>query len=523
MATTSYIPKASWNNFHQNGPFPLEQMVKIKPDQNLPGEIQRINDAAVELRRILQLCLDEGKRLRALGSAWSMSNIAHQKHRMLDNSFLNVKLPIVQADLHAGTACLAENLYYFQCGNIVKEISNYLKLRRKSLKTCGASNGQTIAGAISTGVHGSAIDVGSMQDYVVGLNLIVGPNPEDVLYLERESRPALSDAFATSINAKPIRNDKMFNAALVGLGAFGMIHGVVVEVEPVFLLRRYIKSITKDDAMFIANSLNFEDAAFQIQEEAAAGRPNRRPWHFKFFINPYKRGDIVTEYIFKEPFRAYTNPRGIIKTSMYRDLPTLLTKLVQLCPNIVPGLVNLLGNGVFGRVDSMSEGTLGEIFWDTSLDFGSLAGSFGVDKTHSGRALEILTKLMNDSGPIPGVLAMRFVKGSDATLAFTKFPTTCVIEVDCVQWQPNGRLIGFYDFMEKVIAKFKSESIPFTLHWGKNAPWGMPGLVKLMYGAKADEWMAMRNALLSPKMADVFTNDFLEATGLANPPLPPMP
>jgi len=46
--------------------------------------------------------------------------------------------------------------------------------KKLSLKTCGASNGQTIVGAMATGAHGSTIDIGGVQDYVVGLHIIAG-------------------------------------------------------------------------------------------------------------------------------------------------------------------------------------------------------------------------------------------------------------------------------------------------------------------------------------------------------------
>jgi len=74
----------------------------------------------------------------------------------------------------------------------------------------------------------------------VGLNLIVGPNPNDIVYLEPHSKPALNGTFHNKIEARIVRNDDLFNAALVGLGSFGFIHGVVIEAEDRYLLSRYI-------------------------------------------------------------------------------------------------------------------------------------------------------------------------------------------------------------------------------------------------------------------------------------------
>ena len=54
----------------------------------------------------------------------------------------------------------------------------------------GASNGQTIVGAMSTGAHGSSFDVGAVQDYIIGMHLIVGPNRH--IWLERKSAPVVA-------------------------------------------------------------------------------------------------------------------------------------------------------------------------------------------------------------------------------------------------------------------------------------------------------------------------------------------
>src|SRR5690606_6994376 len=144
-----------------------------------------------------------------------------------------------EIDMHSNSAFNKEDLFFFECGNKIKEVSEFVRRGGKSLKTCGASNGQTIAGALATGVHGSALDVGAVQDFVVGINLIIGPDPDDIIYLERESEPALNDLFASNINARVIRDDELFNAAVVGLGSFGFIHGIVVETENLYLLNRY--------------------------------------------------------------------------------------------------------------------------------------------------------------------------------------------------------------------------------------------------------------------------------------------
>lgn len=515
MATTKTEPIGTWDTFHKNGPFHLTKLhtTRLEGPGNLPGILNRYNDAAAEIQRLIGQAAALGQGFRAYGSAWSLSDIPHHPDNMHYNGFMNLKLAIRPENLHAETAFSAPNLFFFQCGNRIKEISEYLYDHGKSLKTTGASNGQTIAGAISTGVHGSAIDVGAVQDYVVGLNLVIGPNPEDVVYLERASAPALNDAFAAGINARIIRDDALFNAALVGLGAFGFIHGVALEAEDVFLLKRYVKKIPKAAALDLALHLDDPARPFEI---AGIEEDGRRPFHYKIFLNPYSdEEEYVVEAMYKKPYQPdYTNPIPFIRTAVYRDLIVLFAKVIERFPKTIPKLVKLLQGQVLPEVDAELEGPLKDIFWDAPNLGAVFAVSVGISHKDAARASELLVQLARDEGPVPGIYAMRFVKASGATLACTRFPFTCMLEMDGVQWKKSRKIMGPEKFYRRILEVLKANDIPFTLHWGKNAAWDFPNLAAHMYGPDAQTWMAQRSTLLSPAMAQVFSNPFLRRVGL---------
>ena len=506
--TTHHITQ--WDNYHFNGPWNTSMLLAIDTDRTIVSLLSRFNDAAKTIQAQIQACIDNHQRLRAFGSSWSLSNIAHQKDRMLFNRSLDIKKEISNGQLHPQTAYQAENLFLFQCGVNIKEITEYLFKKGKSLKACGASNGQTIAGAISTGVHGAAIDGGSIQDCVVGLQLITGPGAGDIIYLERSSRPALNDGFAASINARVFRDDALFNAAVVSLGSFGIIHAVVMEAEDLYLLKRYVKKISKADAMQIATTMDFDAARFRISNEVADGKVTR-PYHFKLYINPYNSAeDFVTEIIYKKPYSSnYPNPVPFIQKAIFKDIPTWVADFAAKHKRIIPLILTALKKEAFPTVDDDIQGTLGEIFWDTAQSSKAFGCGFGINHTDAEKALDLFIDLMNSKGPIPGILSMRFVKGSPATLAFTRFPTTCVLEVDGIPWEANSHMIGLDDFLSEVIKSFTSAGIAFTLHWGKNGPWAFPNLIDIMYGDADDQWKNMRSTLLSKSMADLFSNDFL--------------
>ncbi|MCX6218291.1 FAD-binding protein [Spirosoma sp.] len=514
--TTHHV--TDWNNYHFNGPYPTKCLFDIDTNRTIVSLIDRYTDSASSIQGLISDSLANNERFRAYGSAWSLSNVAHQRDRMLFNANLNIRLEIKDSQLHPSTTYQSENLFLFQCGNTIKEISEFLQKKGKSLKTCGASNGQTIAGAISTGVHGSSIDVGSVQDCVVGLQLIIGPNANDRVYIERESRPALSDEFARRIQSRVIRSDDLFNAALVSLGAFGVIHGVVLEAEDLYLLKRYVKKISKADALQIAATMDFANARFKLPDEVLPDGTVNRPFHYKLYINPYNASeDFVTEIIYKKPYRTgYPNPVPFVQNAIFKDIPTWVSAFAAKHKRIIPRILDALKSEAFPKVDDTIEGTLGEIFWDTSQSSAAFGCGFGIDIADSPKALDLFIDLMNDKGPIPGILSMRFVKASEATLGFTRFPTTCILEVDGVPWKGNQNMISLDDFLTDVIKTFKDSGIAFTLHWGKNAPWSFPNLIDLMYGNADDKWKDMRSILLSKEIAHLFSNDFLSTVNLAD-------
>lgn len=518
MANTRSKQLHSWDTLHKNGPFPLKTLYEttLEGERVMPDKIARYNDVAKEIQRLLNDSLNANEGFRAYGSAWSMNNIASHSDRMHFNAAMNIALPIHDNNCHAATNYDATNLFLFECGNTIKEISETLVAHGKSLKTSGASNGQTIAGCISTGVHGSGLDVGAIQDYVVGMNLIIGPLPEDIVYIEPASKPALNDAFISTLNARVIRDDALFYAALVSLGSFGFIHGVVIEAEPLFLINRYVKKISKTLAFTLANTMDFETTGFTIPNETDANGKALRPYHYKIFVNQYNDDpECVVEVMYKKPYKeVYPDPFPTIKASIYRDLIYLFVKMAEHFPKSIPWLVKRLKTTILPAVNEETTGMLKEIFWDAPYQGPAFACAFGIHYKDSEKAMDVLGEMTRNEGPIPGIFALRFVKQTKATIGFTKFPITCMIEIDGVLWKATNSIMSLEAYAKRMIEVLQANNIPFTIHWGKNSNWSFPDLVPHMYGSNATAWKAEREKLLRPEMRALFSNNFLKTVGL---------
>ena len=152
----------------------------MRPGHKSPFETY--NDATKELQGIIKTCLQDGKRLRAHGSLWSLSTAAVTDGRLIDTTTLRVASSTGGPDVPAYAGDVAK-LRFVECGNTVSALNNYLFAAGLSIKASGSNNGQTIAGALSTGTHGGAYKFGAISEMVVGLHLITGPNKH--VYLER--------------------------------------------------------------------------------------------------------------------------------------------------------------------------------------------------------------------------------------------------------------------------------------------------------------------------------------------------
>jgi hypothetical protein len=125
-------------------------------------------------------------------------------------------------------------------------------------------------------------------------------------------------------------------------------------------------------------------------------------------------------------------------------------------------------------------------------------------------ALAAILDLHRHGGPIPVALGLRFVKGSSATLGFTRWPRTCILEVDGIDCRRTDR------FLATVRREIESRDIPHAYHWGKMHVLTRDS-VRLSYGDGAvDAWIAARERILpTPALRARFSNEVLVAAGLA--------
>ena len=451
---------------------------------------------------LIKTAIQKNKRLKPLGGGWSFSEVTCTEGWLLNTKLMNLLIEIRNpASISSDFQGNRDDLLFAQCGNSMQELNNYLRKTGRSLKTSGASNGQTIVGAFSTGTHGSAIDFGSTPDFIVGLHIIV--SERDHIWLERASYPVVSDSFIQRLQADLVRDDDLFNSALVSFGSFGFIQGVMLESEPLYLLECYRQRYPLDNALkHVMNTLDFSAAQF-------LPHGNERPFHFQVVVNQYDLNDgAYVTIMYKRPYTNDYQPPVVDhdKAGPGDDVPAFLGKLTQFIPVVTPLIVNNLVKTSFVTYSNVW-GTSGEIFTNMDTRGKLLSTAIGIPINFTSHVNEMLMELNKIHGPFSGIFSYRYIKKSQATLAFAKFDHTCIVELDGVE---SSITRDFYDVVwNELIAR----KIPHTFHWGKISNLD-PGKLEKMYQQNISKWIKARNTLMPVDILKAFNNQTLINWGL---------
>ena len=172
-----------------------------------------------EVAEILTAARSNGLRVKMVGSGHSFTDIAVANELMLRPDRL---VGIRSVDRDAMTVTVLS-------GTPLHVLNERLHTMGLALHNLGDIGQQTIAGAISTGTHGTGGIWASLSAQVAGLEIVT----------------ADAEVVATSAG----RDAELFHAARVGLGALGIITAVTLMVEPAFTLEAVEQPLRWDEAV----------------------------------------------------------------------------------------------------------------------------------------------------------------------------------------------------------------------------------------------------------------------------------
>ncbi len=229
-------PNQGWQNLALNWQVPSvpneSPIAPVPPLGQLfgrcyPDTLEELVDIVNEAERL-------GRHVRAVGSSWSNSDVAVTPDYLVETKKLAGEL----AGVLNGPNILKvprDNLVHVEAGITLGDLIHLLEKRNLALPVLGGSSGQTLAGALSTSVHGADFKRGPIPDMVRAIHL-VGPGGTQH-WIEPSAgithRVALSQALGIDI-ANVHQDDDWFNSVLVSVGSLGIIYSLIIQVVPQF-------------------------------------------------------------------------------------------------------------------------------------------------------------------------------------------------------------------------------------------------------------------------------------------------
>ncbi|MEW2545413.1 D-arabinono-1,4-lactone oxidase [Streptomyces sp. NPDC047002] len=195
--------------------------------------------SAAEVAQVVRAAAADGLKVKAVGTGHSFTAAAATDGVLIRPDRLT---GILALDRAAGTVTVA-------AGTPMRALNAALARAGLSLTNMGDIMAQTVAGAVSTGTHGTGRASASIAAQITALELV--------------------RADGTPLRCSREENPDVFAAARVGLGALGVLTSVTFAVEPVFLLT------AREEPM------GFERVLAEFDEHVAGNE------HFEFYWFPH--------------------------------------------------------------------------------------------------------------------------------------------------------------------------------------------------------------------------------------------
>lgn len=457
--------------------------------------------------------------VRCVGSGHSFSDVATTDGILLDphgmKKVLDLDASLLLDPAHAGA------LFSVESGITLHELDDVLDARHLGLIQMGAYDGQTLAGAICTGTHGTGITLGPMASYVRALTIVTSAGT--VYQVEPSTAAgAITDPakFAAQQQQRPAtaarvvlkQDDDWFQTAVLGVGCTGLIYSYIIEVRPAYLLEEDRTATTweKVKADFAA---------------AQAATPSPSPFppaasdfrHFDISVNPYAVNGthmciVTTKSISSGPAAPHGwrgLPNWINATLAGWDaaqsvVATFLNSLPWTSPDVINKALNTLVNHNYidksFRAMNVGIGQVEAMALELSIPADGWVAT--VDRLLAVFQEEAATKGWFLAGPI----ALRFVAAADAFLAPQQGRPSVMAELTMLGGVTSGS-----ELVRAVKARMVTAGSGIRVHWGLDLDTVTADDVRDMYPL-FDRWEAVYRQI---NETGAFDNRFTDRLGIS--------
>jgi L-gulonolactone oxidase len=374
-----------------------------------PAEIVHLRTRE-ELGEAVGRAAAAGRKVSVAGSGHSFTEAA-----LTDGTLVGIEAlsGVIDADPSSGLVKVGG-------GTVLADLNEELHRLGLAMENLGDIDRQTIAGAISTGTHGTGAKLRNISSQVEAIELALADG--SVRELSADGEPGL------------------MRAARVGIGALGAISAVTLRCVPAFTLHR------------VDTPRPIEEVLDTFQERAGAND------HYEFFTFPYADSALVLE---RNRTDAPPRPRG--RVAAYLNDIVLenwaleaLSATGKRFPGSIPRLARLAA-----RLASGSQATdrSDRIFAnERRVRFTEM--EYGIPREHGPEAARRLIEWVRANRyPVFFPIEMRVTAGDDALLSPSHERDTAYIAVHQyrgMEWRP------YFEAVEEIMHAYNGRP-----HWGK--------------------------------------------------------
>jgi L-gulono-1,4-lactone dehydrogenase len=373
-----------------------------------PASVERPRTRA-ELIESVGRAADAGQTVRVAASGHSFTDIACTDGLMLRLEGMN---RILDVDRDSG-------LVTVEAGIELGDLSQALDGSGLAMENMGDIDRQTLAGAISTGTHGTGARFRNISSQVEGMELVLADG--SVAEIDGSDRDAL-------------------RAARVGLGALGVIASVTLRTISAFTISRI------DSVQVLSEVLDRLDDLVDAND------------HFEFYAFPN-----AEQAILRESTRTDEPPRPPSRASFYVQEVMLENWLVEAygragrrIPRAIPGLARFVSKRMGGS--RKTDRSFRVYASQRRVRFTEM--EYGIPRENAVEAIRRVLELaerpeLRVSFPIE----VRFVAADDALLSPSHERDTCYVAVHMFKGMPWE---AYFRGVEAIMAEYQGRP-----HWGK--------------------------------------------------------
>ncbi len=242
---------------------------QCQPSEYVQAENARqISDLVIQSRQ-------KGRKIRPLGSGHSFSPLVPTEQTLLSLDRLD-GIAQIAADRKSASV---------MAGTRLKRLGQLLYEEGLSQENLGDIDAQAIAGALSTGTHGTGASFGTLSTQIEGMELVDGQG--QIHWLDPQHQP------------------EVFSAARIALGSLGVITQLKLRVEDAYKLefisgKESLESVLKNYERYLRENRNYEFYWFPYSgmvQNKFSNKSNKLA--IKSGVKEYINDIILENYIFK--------------------------------------------------------------------------------------------------------------------------------------------------------------------------------------------------------------------------------